>query len=177
MKQTLYLFGQLQDRDIDWMIRRGQKQQLAPGTTIIEEGKPLQNLYFVLEGSLGVWVKAQGDKMVARLGSGEVVGEMSFIDARPPSATVRAITRAVVLAFPRDEFAAHLEADTAFAAHFYRGVAIFLSDRLREARGQKQAGGRREEDREEDELDLNVLDNVHLAGSRFHEVLQRLLAS
>ncbi len=177
MKQTLYLFGQLQDRDIDWMIRRGRKQQLAAGTTIIEEGRPLQNLYFVLDGFLGVWVKALGDTMIARLGSGEVVGEMSFVDARPPSATVRAVTRAVVLAFPRDEFAAHQEADTAFAAHFYRGVAIVPSDRLRKTAKQRQGGTGREEDREEDELDLNVLDNIHLAGSRFQEVLQRLLAS
>jgi hypothetical protein len=90
---------------------------------------------------------------------------------------VRAVTKAVVLAFPRDEFAAHLAADTAFAAHFYRGVAMILSDRLRAAHNQQRGGAGREEDEEEDELDLNVLDNVHLAGSRFQEVLQRLLAS
>jgi CRP-like cAMP-binding protein len=175
MKQTLYLFGQLQDRDIEWMIRSGRKQQLAPGTTIIEQGRPLQNLYFVLDGFLGVWVQAHGDTMIAQLGSGEIVGEMSFVDARPPSATVRAVTKAVVLALPREQFAAHLEEDAAFAAHFYRGVAMFLSDRLRKA--ESLARGGREEDKEEDELDLNVLDNIHLAGLRFREVLQRLLAS
>jgi CRP-like cAMP-binding protein len=177
MKRTLYLFGQRRDRDVEWMIRHGRKQRLAPGTTIIEQGRPLQSLYFVLEGSLGVWVKAAGDRMIARLGSGEVVGEMSFVDARPPSATVRAVTKAVVLAFPCEEFAAHLEEDAAFCAHFYRGVALLLSDRLRETRTPAREAAGADDDGEDDELDLNVLDKVHLAGSRFHEVLQRLLAS
>src|SRR5262249_5600780 len=145
MKQTLYLFGQLQDRDIEWMIRSGRKRQLDPGTTIIEQGRPIQNLYIILDGFLGVWVQARGDTMIARLGCGEIVGEMSFVDGRPPSATVRAVTKAVVLAFSREQFAAHLEEDTAFAAHFFRGVAMFLSDRLRKEVSSARGGAGRGE--------------------------------
>jgi hypothetical protein len=43
---------------------------------------------------------------------------MSFIDARPPSATVQALDNTIVLAVPRRELAAKLEQDAEFAARF-----------------------------------------------------------
>jgi len=38
---------------------------------------------------------------VAQLMSGEVIGEMSFVDSYPPSASVQALERSAVLAVPR----------------------------------------------------------------------------
>src|SRR5437870_2515256 len=113
MKKVLYLLGQLSDTDVEWLIAHGSRQHVAPGTVLIEEGRQALALYLVLDGTLGVTVSALGDQWVSRLGCGAVVGEMSFIDARPPSATVAALDDAIVLAVPRPELAAKLERDTA----------------------------------------------------------------
>ena len=120
---------------------------------------------------------AGGSREVARLRPGEIVGEMSFVDSRPPSATVQAVEPSSVLAIPRLGLAARLIQDAPFAARFYRAIAVFLSDRLRSTVGLLGYGsGQTLEDQASyaDEIDTAVLDNVSLAGARF-DILQRRL--
>jgi CRP/FNR family transcriptional regulator, cyclic AMP receptor protein len=179
MRKVLYLLGQLTDADVEWLIANGARQRVAAGTVLIREGEPLSALYIVLTGTLAVTFGGPGGQQTTRLGSGEVVGEMSFIDARPPSATVTAAEDAVLLSIPRRALAAKLEADSNFAARFYRAVAIFLSHRLRDTvkrLGYGKGEVLREDVEYEDELDASVLSTLHLAGSRFDRVVQRLLA-
>ena len=180
MKKVLFILGELGERDIDWMLATGSKEQIPAGTTLIQEGEPIVALYIVLDGLLAVSSKALRDQEIARLGSGEIVGEMSFVDARPPSATVTAIENSVVFSIPRSQLTLKLQQDSDFAARFYRAIAMFLSDRLRGTVVRLGYGGGQPLDEEieyEDELDLNVLDNVYLAGSRFDQMLKRLMES
>ena len=110
MKKALYLLGQLSDADVEWMIRDGRRQTIPPNFVLIREGMPIDAVYIVLDGLLQVTGSGLGGAVI-RLGCGEVVGEMSFVDARPPSATVTAATNAIVLAIPRRALAARLEQD------------------------------------------------------------------
>jgi len=177
MKKVLYLLGQLDDRDVEWMIRTGRRERLAAGTTLIREGQPITALYVVLDGTVAILTEAAGGAAIAQLGTGEVLGEISFVDGRPPSATARAATEAVVLAIPRAAVTNRLAGEVDFAARFYRALAMFLADRLRQSNrmlGFGQAASQRLAE-EADEMNPEVLDQVHLAGQRFHEVLQRLL--
>jgi bacteriocin-type transport-associated protein len=177
LRKVLFILGELSDSDIDWLANSGKRQQVATGEVLIEEGQAAPALYLVLDGHLGVFVKALGGSQIARLGSGEIVGEMSFVDARPPSATVRALEPSLVLAVPRSAIQAKLTADTGFASHFYRALAVFLSDRLRSTvahLGYGKAQSLDEETEAEDELDPGVLDKVALAGTRFDWLLRRL---
>ena len=134
---------------------------------LITEGVPVDTLYIVLDGELDVVVGTQQRK-VAHLLPGEMVGEMSFIDARPPSATVRAASNAVVCAVSTAKLKDALARDTAFAARFYKALATFLSDRVRLATTGTSA-------KDKDELDDNVLDNVDRAGARFDSLGKHLL--
>ncbi len=180
MQNGLYILGQLTDEDVEWMVSVGTRRDLAAGTVLIREGVPTDALYLVLDGALSISLATLGGKEIDTKGPGEVVGEMSFIDARPPSATVSVRQPAVVFALDRAKMRAKLEQDTAFAAHFYRSMAIFLSDRLRHTLGLLNAGGNGSgttQIDDDDELDLNVLDNVHLAGARFTRILQRFTES
>jgi CRP-like cAMP-binding protein len=131
MKKALYILAELSDRDFNWLISEGKKKEIPTGGVLIREGEPTNALYIILEGTFTVFAEALGDEELARLESGEVVGEMSFVDSRPPSATVKALKDSLVWAIPRPQLAAKLSQDTAFAAHFYHAIAIFLSDRLR----------------------------------------------
>lgn len=174
MKNILFILGQLTDLDADWLAANGRKVTLAPGSTVIAEGQAVDAISIVLDGELVATLEAAGVELV-RLGPGEIVGEMSFIDAAPPSATVRASTNCEILQVPRETLNRRLKSDDAFAARFYRAMAMLLSDRLRTAnirRGMPRATGTLEDD----ELDPNFLDNVSMAGDRFGRMLKRLSA-
>jgi CRP-like cAMP-binding protein len=170
MRKVLFIFGQLGDQDVLWLARTGRRRRVARGAVLIHEGVPVETLYILLEGELDVVVGPQL-RRVARLLPGEMVGEMSFIDARPPSATVRAATEAVVCAVPKMRLQDALARDQGFAARFYKALATFLSDRVRQA----TAGADGTSAKEKDELDDNVLDNVDRAGARFDELGRQLL--
>jgi CRP-like cAMP-binding protein len=169
MRKVLFIFGQLADADIEWLAKAGRRQRLPAGSVLIREGVPVGALYIVLEGQLSVVQGASG-REVARLGAGEIVGEMSFVDARPPSATVLAATDVVVYAIAKRLLQEHLDRDVAFAARFYKAVATFLSDRVRMATQAEEA-----DPESVNELDDTVLDNLDRAGARFDDLSRRLL--
>lgn len=131
MQKVLFILHELNDADVDWLIQVGSRTELPPGTVLIHEGQPADTLYILLEGALVVSVSALEGRQIARLATGEVVGEMSFIDSRPPSATVQTLEESVVLAIPRTQLTVKLQEDVAFASRFYRALAILLSHRLR----------------------------------------------
>jgi CRP-like cAMP-binding protein len=157
MRKVLFIFGQLTDGDVDWLARHGKRRRVAKATTLIQQGVPVDTLYIVLDGELSV-LQGASRREIARLGAGEMAGEMSFVDARPPSATVAAKSDSVLYAIPTRTLGDALEADRSFAARFYKAVATFLSDRVRKATDPDY----------DDELDDSVLDNVDRAGARFN---------
>jgi CRP-like cAMP-binding protein len=104
---------------------------------------------------------------------------MSFVDARPPSATVKALEDSTVFALSKAVLNVKLAADPGFAARFYRALAIYLSTTVRE-RHRDLGTGVAEDDEEEDdadELDANVLDGVYLAGERFDRMVKRVMVT
>lgn len=175
MRKALIFLGILDDMDIEWLIRTGVKGNVLDGTVLIEERKPIDSLYFVLDGEFEVYI-ANG-KAIAVLRAGEVLGEMSFVDSRPPSASVRAKRDSIVLAISREELREKLEEDTGFAARFYRSIAAFLTDRLRTTTSRLGYGDQLHLDEEVEDLDEvapDFLDSMTLAGTRFEELLRRL---
>jgi CRP-like cAMP-binding protein len=176
MRKVLFIMGQLHDEDIAWMAEAGRRQMLRPGEVIVRQGVEVPDLFIVLTGAVEVEVAGLG--VMARRPSGEIIGEMSFVDRAPPSATVRAGEPTVVLALDKGQMERRLATNTGFAARFYKALAIYLADRLREeiARGNK-AAGRKSGQFEEDELDEAVLDNVSMAGLRFQDMLRTLMGS
>jgi CRP-like cAMP-binding protein len=179
MRKVLFFLGELSDEDIEWMVRTGGKVQVPAGGTLIQRGQPVDALYIVIEGSIAVFAEARADEPLDRLGVGEIVGEMSLIEGRPPSVTVRALEDATVFAIPRRDLLAKLGVDHGFAAHMYKAIAMFLSDRLRDNVDRLGYGPVQHLDDDVDEageLDPGVLDAVYLAGTRFDRMLQRLIA-
>ena len=69
---------------------------------------------------------------VARLGVGEIVGEMSIVNSAPPSATVAAEGECLILLLDKKILLQKLTTDAPFGCRFYNALAVFLADRLRE---------------------------------------------
>lgn len=176
MEKVLFIFGELSDDDIDWLLQNGRREKIPANTTLIEEGKPIDTIYLLLDGTLTVSISAWDGKEIAHLASGEIVGEMSFIDSRPPSATVTSVDEALVLSIPCRKLAVQLQLDAAFASRFYRALALLLSTRLRGTISQLGYGKTQllDGDIDEAEINPNVLDNIAIARSRFDWILRRL---
>jgi CRP/FNR family cyclic AMP-dependent transcriptional regulator len=172
MKKALYLLAQFSDRDFEWLLREGKRVAVPAGTVLIREGEPTDALYIVSDGMLAVYIGAFGGETIAELGSGEVIGEMSFVDSRPPSATVKAVTDSSVWAIPRLKLTAKLMQDVEFASHFYHAVAVFLSDRLRDT--VSRLGYSKSSTLEEENLNPQVINNLELAKARLDWLLNRL---
>lgn len=175
MRRVLYMLGQLSDDNIEWLIANGQRELVSPGQVLIQEGQASDAVYIVLDGTLGVYIASGAQQtLIAERGSGEILGEMSFIDDRPPTATIKGLTEAVMFAIKKATLAAHLEADRDFAARFYKGIAISLSYRLLEAMQQTRTQTD-DGDTDDEELDATMLDNVYLAGMRFDRIVRRMM--
>lgn len=84
---------------------RFQARAFAEGEVVIAEGKKGDGLYVLLSGALVVSVGPER-RVVATLGPGEIVGEMSLLDDRPTSAEVRAGAASWVLRLGRSGFSA-----------------------------------------------------------------------
>lgn len=173
MRKALYFMGALNDLDIQWMAENGAKRFVQAGTRLVTEGLPIDSLYIVLEGGLAVEVKGHRAP-IADLKSGEMVGEISFIDARPPLASITASQNTHVLEISRAKLHRKLQIDIPFAARFYRAIALFLADRLRVTSGRLGYGNPRQDDTAVDELDDSLLDNASMGALRFDGLLQQL---
>ncbi len=54
MRKVLYILGQLDDTDVEWLATNGQRQKLAKGSVLIQNGVRSENLYIVIDGRLAV---------------------------------------------------------------------------------------------------------------------------
>lgn len=132
MFEALALLNEMDDADVQWILDVGSEQQAIAGGVVIEEGEKPDALYFVLDGLVDVRVASAGDRPVGTLGPGELIGEISFLENRPATATVKAVDDSMLLAVPLQELAAKTQADPRFAARLYKSFARISARRLRE---------------------------------------------
>jgi CRP/FNR family cyclic AMP-dependent transcriptional regulator len=173
MRKVFCLMGILDDGDVEWLAKNGATQFMPSGKALINEGKPIENIYVVLEGKLSVAVRGIGDREIAALLAGEIVGEMSFVDSRPPSASVTASQDSYLLVIPRAVLNSKLRTDDAFAARFYRAIATLLADRLRKTTSYLGYGNWIE-NTDPDELDEPLMDSASSGATRFDRLLKQL---
>lgn len=170
MKRVLFVLGQLSDLDINWMMRNGSKKELKAGDWLIRQGNEVDNLFIVLSGSFSVINEFRPDVEIANVGPGEVLGEMSFIDARPPEASVLAMDYSSVFYIPKEKIKDKMEKDPGFASRFYLAISMFLSSRLRSTMSTLGFSLSQED---ADEIDFNVMQQVGQAGHRFSQILHK----
>ncbi len=177
MRKVLHLMGTLTDQDVDWLASQGRTRFVPRDTSIIRQGEPVDALFILLEGRLSVRMAGLEGREVAALYPGEVLGEISFVDARPPSASVVSAEDSHVFVLSKEVLTKKLDRDDGFAARFYRALAVFLADRLRTTTAHLGYGTWKEEEADADEIDDSEFDHISLAARRFDDMLRRLRVS
>ena len=176
MRKALYILGILDDSDANWLASNGKARHLSAGTVIIQQGVPVDSVFILIDGQLLVH---SGNVEIAKLLAGEIVGEISFVDSRPPSASVKATVDSQVLAVDKALLRAKLQKDLGFASRFYLSLATFLADRLRVATARLSTGPKgadADSGQDVDELSAELLENTALASARFDMIVKRLAA-
>lgn len=112
----------LRDRsEDDWerVLAHAEAVRLAPGDVLIRAGERDRTLYVIASGRLEVLLPGD-DERIGTIEPRSVAGEIAFIDGRPRSATLRALTDCEV-------FALRFEAFETLAARYPElGRAILL---------------------------------------------------
>ncbi|HAT51240.1 MAG: cyclic nucleotide-binding domain-containing protein [Nitrospirae bacterium] len=70
-------------------------ESFEPGDVIIEEGAEESNLYIIIKGEAKVTKSSHPENVLATLGGGTVMGELSFLTKRPRSSNVVAVGKVV----------------------------------------------------------------------------------
>lgn len=130
------LLNELSESETEWLLTGGETRFCERDMVLVKEGCRIDYLYLILEGVFSVAVGGANGREIAKLGPGQIVGEMSFLEDRPASATVTALEGSQVICIPRDKLEAKMRFDTAFSAHMHRALGIVTSRRLRDALGQ-----------------------------------------
>lgn len=136
MLKGIALFQGLGEPALQLIARELPTHHVEVGKVIIQEGDEAREMYVVLAGELEVTKHSPSgvDHRVALLGPGDWFGDMSIVDPRPRSASVRAIAPTLLLRMS----SSHLEDgffknDLPTYAILMRNVARELSRRLRVA--------------------------------------------
>lgn len=81
---------------------RLEREDVAPGSTVVREGDPGERFYIVLSGLLSVSQEGIGERRVLR--PGDSFGEVALAMGIPRTASVRAVTPAVVASCDSETF-------------------------------------------------------------------------
>ena len=131
MRTTIALSEGLQAEDMLWLFQVGEEKAVSPGTAIVDEGIRPNAIFVVVRGSFNVGIETLADEPLATLRVGELIGEISFLEGSPASATIVADEESAVIAIDNQVLNERLREDTAFAARLYRAFALVAERRLR----------------------------------------------
>jgi EAL domain-containing protein (putative c-di-GMP-specific phosphodiesterase class I) len=102
------------------------------GQLIFKYGDEGDCAYLIEEGAVEIFVMDQGKECrIGLMGKGEMFGEVSLIDYRPRTATVRVIERAVLIPIKRELMEGLLERSDPILRHFL----LTILDRFRSNKG------------------------------------------
>jgi CRP-like cAMP-binding protein len=111
------------------MISALKKKVLPANKYILREGVVGDTAYLILDGKVEIRLGASSDtpKLLATLGEGDVIGEMSLFDNRPHMASAMAMRDTTVAVLTEDDFRQRVDSmDTVM-----RGILKIMIQRLR----------------------------------------------
>jgi len=132
------VFHKLSTDDWQNLFAKGQTRTYKDGELICREGDEGDSLFFVADGEVRVMARMWGGGggapfELARLATGSVFGEMSFLDRAKISASVVAEGQVEIVRLYTQDIERLIADDPEFGLRFYRSLAVTLSRRLRGA--------------------------------------------
>ena len=128
--QDISLFQGLSPEQLHLVQRYVRPVSFRKGEIIFREGEPGDGIYFILSGYVSVFT-GNRDHRLATFADGVFFGEMSILEDKPRSATIRAETDTKLLFMSKKDFQQLTEIEPSLATHILRKLSRDLSHRLR----------------------------------------------
>ena len=128
--QDISVFHDLSPEQLRLVQRYVQPVSFRGGEIIFREGEPGEGIYFILSGYVSVFTGNRAHRL-ATFADGVFFGEMSILEDKPRSATVRAEIDTTLLFMAKKNFQQLTESEPLLAAHILRRISSDLSHRLR----------------------------------------------
>jgi extracellular factor (EF) 3-hydroxypalmitic acid methyl ester biosynthesis protein len=129
---ALDIFQQLRQEDIHWLLAAAELKTIQANGILVREDDPSETIFFIADGLFEVYIFGDAGRLkVGQLGPGEIIGEISWLDRKPISATVRALETSSVIALPIVTLERKLATDPGFAGRLFRSIATLAAERLR----------------------------------------------
>jgi hypothetical protein len=122
------VFTGLDDVQIARLLVAGRFNDIVKGTTLAEENKPLETLFFICAGHVKVTIAG---REVAHLEKGNFVGEIAFLTEKPATATVVAEDSVRALVFERAELNQFFHNEAEVAGLVYQLLGRELAQKLK----------------------------------------------
>jgi CRP-like cAMP-binding protein len=100
------LLASLPGEQLNRLAGRMTREEVPAGAAIVRQGEEGERFYVVLAGMLNVTQETIGDRRILR--PGDFFGEVALAMHVPRTASVRAVTPAVVASCDRETFDEHL---------------------------------------------------------------------
>jgi CRP-like cAMP-binding protein len=120
---SIRLFRDADDAALEVLAQAADEVDVKAGHILIEQGRHHRAIYVLQEGA--ACVEIDGD-VIAEVPKGEFLGELSYFNHRPASATVRTTEDSRVLTIPFNRFEQVIEDNP----KFLRAMAAELAERL-----------------------------------------------
>lgn len=122
------LFKDLSEEEIDGLAQLMSEVTLKRGDTLFHEGDDGDRFYIVTEGKVKLSHTSDDgrENLLAVLGPGEVIGELSLFDLGKRSSTVVAIAPTRLLALAHSDMRRYLVEHTGLALSMLRELAVRL---------------------------------------------------
>ncbi len=161
------LFKGLSGEELGEIVHACKQAHIGPGEVLFEQGDQSDALFIVGHGELEVVGRSEmGEKVVlAILGQGTVVGEMSLIEGGPRSATVRSVSECDIFRLEREAFDKLRAQRRPVAYKVILGLAATVGER------------RRQTDARIQEVFNDPASHIDAFESQLHEMVGRLRKS
>ena len=117
----------------DALLKQAVRQSFEPGAAILTEGEQRHALFFIRDGNVRIELEhPEFNIEIAKLGKGELFGEMSLLEGLPVSANVIADDRVEVDVCDAAHIADIFANDRELEGRFFKSLAYILSVRLRD---------------------------------------------
>lgn len=123
--QSIPLFSGLNKKEIEKVAKASDEIRMTAGTMIIDQGQTGREAFVIVDGEVEI---KRNNRKVAKLGPGNVVGELSLLDHGPRTATATCSTDCTLLVVDQRRFLGVLDAVPALS----HKLLAALASRIRE---------------------------------------------
>jgi len=126
----LSIFDGLGDGELRKIARLFTQKLFRPGEKVFAKGDPGSEAYVVMRGQIEIHLD-ENSLPIASVGSGQIFGELAFLDGSPRAACAVASQASILLVIQRPAFIDLVQREPHLGMVILRNIALELSSRLR----------------------------------------------